>query len=115
MVNARTHNLPNWFQQALLPLVTEDILEKCLIRLRGKILFTEGLNESSLEQAVSQQILSHAEPFLFGLCLEMLKENDLADARTEPLKMLILVAVNIVESVTYALSNPHKALPKKSP
>ena len=65
---------------ATLPLITEDIQEKCLARMRGRISFTEDLDESLLGQAISQQLSNHGEPFLLALCLEMLQASDLAQA-----------------------------------
>ncbi|MEO8673398.1 MAG: hypothetical protein ABI411_18950 [Tahibacter sp.] len=88
-----------------LPTITEEIQERCLLRIGGKAKFIEGLSASASSQAVSDQVASHPEPNLIALCYGMLRENDLASVRTEAEKHLLLASLNIAESIAYALND----------
>ena len=90
---------------AKLPIITEEIQDRCLARMAGKSKFIEGLSASATSQAVWDQVASHLEPNLLALCFDILRENDLASVRTEAEKHLVLPSLNIVDSIAYALND----------
>ena len=63
--------------------ITEEDQERCLRRLTGKATFLEGLDAQSSATAVADQVQDHPEPLLLAVVYGLLKESDLASARTE--------------------------------
>jgi len=81
------------------PVISEQIQERCLQRLTGRIRFIEGLTAELLRQAVDQQVNEHAEPYLLAFVFGRLGDHDLLGVRTEAEKYLMLAALNLVECI----------------
>ena len=85
--------------------ITEDDQERCLGRVTGKARFLDGLDAQSSVRAVADQVRDHREPLLLAVAYGLLKESDLASARTEAEKYLLLAVLNLVELIADALND----------
>lgn len=97
------------------PLISEDVQERCLQRLTGRIRFVEGLSSEMLGKATQQQIDEHREPYLLAFVFGHLGEHDLVSVRTEAEKYLMLAALNLVDCIAVGAQpklNP-RATPKR--
>lgn len=83
------------------PTITEDVQDKCLQRLTGRVRFTEGLPPELVEQVVNQHCNEHPERQLLAFAYGYLGEHDLLGARSEAEKYLTLAVLNLVECVAF--------------
>lgn len=81
------------------PVISEDTQDICMQRLTGKVRFIEGLGTGSIQEAVSQQIEQHSEPYLLAFVFGQLGEHDLLEIRTDVEKYIVLGALNLVECI----------------
>jgi hypothetical protein len=97
------------------PLISEDVQDRCLERLTGRMRFVEGLSGEMLDKATQQQLDEHREPHLLAFVFGHLGEHDLVSVRTEAEKYLLLAALNLVECIA-ASAQPKsnaRATPKR--
>ena len=81
------------------PAISEDVQERCLKRVSGRVRFIEGLTPQLQAQATSDAVGDHAEQQLLAYVLGKFKENGLLGVKTEAEKMLMLAALNLVECI----------------
>jgi len=81
------------------PVVSEDVQDRCLKRVSARARFIEGLSPPLQAQAVADAVGDHPEQHLLAYVLGKLKESDLLAIKTEAEKMLMLVALNLVECI----------------
>ena len=81
------------------PAISEDVLERCLTRITGRMCFIEGLTPQLQALATSDAVGDHAEPQLLAYVFGKFKENGLLGVKTEAEKMLMLAALNLVECI----------------
>lgn len=84
------------------PPVTEQMQDKGLSRLAGRIMFIEGLSPPDQNSAVKSQVDDHPEQYLFAYVMDALRHLDIAPPKTETDKFVALAALNIVECVSNA-------------
>ena len=87
------------------PLVTEEMQERCLTRLAGKIQFLEGLTNDEKTTVISNAVTDPGEKWLLAFVLVELQTHGLLVIDTDVKKFLVLCALGIVECVE-AASNP---------
>ena len=85
--------------------ISESDQERCLARVSGKAGFLEELDARSAAQAASDQLRTHPEQYLLAAAYGLLMEHDLASVRTEAEKYLVLAVLNIVETISDALTD----------
>ena len=88
------------------PVVSEDVQERCLNRVSGRVCFTEGLSPQLQTQAVADAVESHPEKQLLAYVFGKFKESDLLGVETEAEKMLMLAALNLVECIAETAPRP---------
>ena len=81
------------------PVVSEDVQERCLTRISGRVRFIEGLTPQLQAQATSDAVSDHAEQQLLAYVYGKFKEHGLLGIQTEAEKMLMLAALNLVECI----------------
>ena len=81
------------------PVISEDVQERCLTRISGRVRFIEGLTPQLQTQATSDAVGVHPEQQLLAYVFGKFKENGLLGIKTEAEKMLILAALNLVECI----------------
>lgn len=79
--------------------ISEDVQERCLARISGRVRFTEGLTPQLQAQATADAIADHPEQQLLAYVFGKFKENGLLGIETEAEKMLMLAALNLVECI----------------
>lgn len=84
------------------PVISEDDQDRCLDRISGRLRFSEGLTPPQRTRLISDAVAGHPEPALLAYLVSTLKAQGLAEITTEPRKMLVLVAFNLVECIAYA-------------
>jgi len=92
---ARSRGAHEW------PVVTGDIQEVCLQRLRAGARFNEGLPPELFVQNVQQFCDEHAGRFLLAFVYGYLGESDLCSVRTEAEKYLVLATLNLLEYIAF--------------
>jgi len=88
------------------PVVSEDVQERCLNRVSGRVCFTEGLSPQLQTQAAADAVESNPEKQLLAYVFGKFKENDLLGVKTEAEKMLMLAALNLVECIAKTAPRP---------
>jgi len=88
------------------PVVSEDVQERCLNRVSGRVCFTEGLSPQLQTQAVADAVESHPEKQLLAYVFGKFKESDLLGVEPEAEKMLMLAALNLVECIAETAPRP---------
>ena len=79
------------------PVVSEDVQERCLQRVVGRVRFIEGLTPPLQTQAVHDALAAHPQqPMLAWVFGEM---KDVLGVETEAQKMMMLAALNLVECI----------------
>ena len=81
------------------PVVSEDVQERCLKRISGRVRFIEGLSPQLQTQATVDAVSDHPEQQLLAYVFGKFKEGGLLGIKTEAEKMLILAALNLVECI----------------
>ena len=81
------------------PVISEDVQERCLKRISGRVRFIEGLSPQLQTQATVDAVSDHPEPQLLAYVFGKFKESDLLGVQTEAEKMLMLAALNLVECI----------------
>jgi len=81
------------------PVISEDVQERCLTRVSGRVRFIEGLSPQLQEQATADTVGDHPEQQLLAYVFAKFKEGDFLSIKTEPEKMLMLAALNLVECI----------------
>jgi hypothetical protein len=81
------------------PLITEDVQERCLQRLRGRIAFTEGLTPLQVQQAAGQHVEGHGQRYLLAFVHGYLRDQDLIAVRSDAEQYLLLCVLNLVECI----------------
>ncbi len=86
------------------PVISEDVQERCLTRISGRVRFIEGLSPQLQKQATSDAVGAHPEPQLLAYAFGKFEENGLLGIKTEAEKMLMLAALNLVECIAESAS-----------
>ena len=81
------------------PVISEEVQERCLKRISGRVRFIEGLTPQLQAQATSDAVGDHPEQQLLAYVFGKFKENGLLGIKTEAEKMLMLAALNLVECI----------------
>jgi hypothetical protein len=81
------------------PVITEEVQERCLTRITGRVRFIEGLTPELQTQATMDAVGDHPEQLLLAYVFGKFQENDLLGVKTEAEKMLMLAALNLVECI----------------
>ena len=81
------------------PVISEEVQERCLARIVGRVRFTEGLTPHLQTQATLDAVGDHREPRLLAYVFGKFKESGLLGIRTEAEKMLMLAALNLAECI----------------
>ena len=81
------------------PVISEDVQERCPTRISRRVRFIEGLTPGLQTRAISDAIGNHPEQQLLAYVFGRFKENGLLGIETEPEKMLMLAALNLVECI----------------
>ena len=81
------------------PVVSEDVQERCLQRVTGRVRFIEGLSPQLQTQATVDAVGDHPKQQLLAYVFGKFKEGDLLGIKTEAEKMLMLAALNLVECI----------------
>jgi hypothetical protein len=81
------------------PVICEDVQERCLKRISGRVRFIEGLTQQQQTQATSDAIADHPEQQLLAYVFGKFAEHGLLGIETETEKMLMLAALNLVECI----------------
>ena len=88
------------------PVISEDVQERCLKRVSGRVRFIEGLSPQLQAQATADAVGDHPEQQLLAYVFGKFKESDLLGIKTEAEKMLLLAALNLVECIAEAAPRP---------
>lgn len=81
------------------PVISEDVQERCLRRVTGRVHFVEGLSEEFQAQAAADAVSDHPEQLLLAYVFGKFKEANLLGIHTDAEKMLLLAALNLVECI----------------
>lgn len=81
------------------PVVSEDDQQRCLGRVTGRVRFIEGLTAQMQSQAVSDAITAYPEKPLLAYLYGKFKDHGHIGIDTEAQKMMMLVALNMVECI----------------
>ena len=81
------------------PVVSEDVQERCLKRISGRVRFIEGMTPQLQAQATSDAVGAHPEQQLLAYVYGKFKEHGLLGIKTEAEKMLMLAALNLAECI----------------
>ncbi len=81
------------------PVISEDVQERCLSRVTGRVRFSEGLSPEMRTQATSEAVDNHPQKLLLAYVFGTFKENGMLGINTETKKMLMLGALNLVECI----------------
>jgi hypothetical protein len=96
---------------AVWPVISEGVQERGLKRINARARFIEGLTPSLQEQATADFIADHTQTQILAYVFGKLTEHELNTVKTEAQKMIMLVAVNLVECI--ALAAPKKTKGRK--
>jgi len=81
------------------PLISEDVQERCLKRISGRVSFAEGLSPELQDQVALDIVREQPEQHLLAYVYGKFKDNGLLGIKTEAEKMLMLAALNLVECI----------------
>ena len=81
------------------PVISKNVQERCLTRISGRVRFIDGLTPELQTRAISDAIGNHPVQQLPAYVFEKFKENGLLGIVTEPEKILMLAALNLVECI----------------
>ncbi len=88
------------------PVITEDVQERCLTRLAGRMRFIEGLTPQQKTQSVSDVVRDHPEQPMLAYVFDQLMEHNLLVIETDAQHYLILAALNLVECIAQTAPEP---------
>lgn len=88
------------------PVISEEVQDRGLKRINARARFIEGLSPRQQEHATADSIARHTQTQLLAYVFGKLTEHGLNTVKTEAEKMILLVAVNLVECI--ALTAPTK-------
>ena len=86
------------------PVISEEVQERCLAWIAGRVRFIEGLTPQLQARATEDAVGDHAEQQLLAYVFGKFKESGLLGVKTEAEKMLMLAALNLVECVAETAS-----------
>jgi hypothetical protein len=86
------------------PVISEEVQERCLARIAGRVRFIEGLTPQLQARATADAVGDHAEQQLLAYVFGKFNENGLLGVKTEAEKMLMLTALNLVECIAETAS-----------
>ncbi len=86
------------------PVISEDVQERCLTRISGRVRFIEGLTPQQQTLATADAVGDHPEQQLLAYVFGKFKDNALLGIKTEAEKMLMLAALNLVECIAETAS-----------
>lgn len=86
------------------PVISEEVQERCLARIAGRVRFIEGLTPQLQALATEDAVGDHAEQQLLAYVFGKFKENGLLGVKTEAEKKLMLAALNLAECVAETAS-----------
>ena len=81
------------------PVISEDVQDRCLIRISARVRFIEGLTPQQQTQATLDAIADYPEKELLAYVFGKFKDHGLLGVETETQKMLLLAALNLVECI----------------
>ena len=81
------------------PVITEELQDRCLKRLAGRMRFIEGLTSQQQTQAVTDVIMDHPEQPMLAYAMGKLREHDLIVIESEAQEKLMLVVLNLIECI----------------
>ena len=81
------------------PVISEDVQDRCLRRISGRVRFVEGLAPELQTRATLDAVGDHPEQQLLAYVYGKFKENGLLGIETEAEKMLMLAALNLVDCI----------------
>jgi hypothetical protein len=84
------------------PLITEEMQQKSLAKLAGKIRLYEELPASRKEKHIKQHLDTHPEPHLLALVHTELENQGWLQIQDNTVKEIVLVSLNLVECVATA-------------
>ena len=84
------------------PIISEEIQERCLGRVTGRMGFIEGLASAQVTKAMAATVTDKNEQWLMAFVFGELGAHDLLSIETEPQKYLVLAALNLVECIAEA-------------
>lgn len=84
------------------PVISEDVQERCLKRITGRVRFTEGLTPELQNKAATEAALTHPEQQLLAYVFGKFGDSGLLGIQTEAEKMLMFAALNLVECIAEA-------------
>ena len=79
--------------------VCEEVQERCLTRISGRVRFIEGLTPQQQAQASVDAVAGHPEQQLLAYVFGKFGEHGMLGIKTETEKMLMLAALNLVECI----------------
>jgi len=87
------------FSGSTWPVISEDVQERCLTRISGRVRFIEGLSPQLQAKTIADAVGDHPEQPLLAYVLGKFEESGLLGVKTEPEKMLMLAALSLVECI----------------
>ena len=81
------------------PVISEEVQDRCLKRISGRVRFIEGLSPQLQTQATADAVGDNPEQQLLAYVFGKFKDNDLLGIKTEAEKMLMVAALNLVECI----------------
>jgi hypothetical protein len=88
-----------------LPLVSEEMQERCFARFAGRMRFLEGLTNGQKATAISDAVTDHSEKWLLAFVFDELQTHELLVIDTDAKKFLVLCAMGMVECFAEAASH----------
>jgi hypothetical protein len=79
--------------------VSEEVQERCLVRVSGRVRFIEGLTPEQQTEATADAVTGHPEKQLLAYVFGKFKEHGLLGIKTETEKLMMLTALNLVECI----------------
>ena len=93
------------------PVISEDDQDRCLKRVTGRVRFLDGLTAQQQSQAITDAIAAHPEKPMLAYLYGTFGEHGYLGIDTEAQKMMMLVALNMVECIAEVA--PAKAMRKR--
>lgn len=81
------------------PLVFEDVQERCLKRVTGRVWFIEGITPEQQSKATADAITDHPERLALAFVFGEFKAHGMLGIKTEAEKMAMFAALNLVECI----------------